>query len=134
MGALLMQTLARVNRTFKKKDAGLLVGYAPLADSLQQALSEYTQQDQQNRPLGRDAGEAVVLVKELLQAIEAMLAGFDWRALITPRRPKTYAIAATNTANYLRSPATPGNQVADGEEPLRSQFRQTAGRLTRNAA
>ena len=35
-GALLMQTLARVNRTFRGKDDGLLVGYAPLADNLQQ--------------------------------------------------------------------------------------------------
>ncbi len=130
-GALLMQTLARVNRTFKEKDAGLLVGYAPLADNLQQALAEYTQQDQQNKPLGRDTGEAVVLVMELLQGIETMLAGFDWRRLIVPRQPKSYAIAATATANYLRSPETPGNQVAEGEEPLRSQFRQTAGRLTR---
>ena len=130
-GALLMQTLARVNRTFKEKDAGLLVGYAPLADNLQKALSEYTQRDQENKPLGRQTGEAVVLVKELLIAIETMLAGFDWRRLITPRQPRTYAIAATATANYVRSPGTPGNQVAEGEEPLRSQFRQAAGRLTR---
>ena len=33
-GALLMQTLARVNRTFRGKTDGLLVAYAPLAESL----------------------------------------------------------------------------------------------------
>ena len=33
-GALLMQTLARVNRTFRGKEDGLLVGYAPLAENL----------------------------------------------------------------------------------------------------
>lgn len=130
-GALLMQTLARVNRTFREKGAGLLVGYAPLADNLTNALAEYTPRDQETKPLGRQAGEAVVLVKELLTAIETMLAGFDWRKLITPRQPKTYAIAATATANYVRSPGTPGNRVAEGEEPLRAQFRQAAGRLTR---
>lgn len=32
-GALLMQTLARVNRTFRGEQAGLLAGYAPLADT-----------------------------------------------------------------------------------------------------
>jgi len=41
-GALLMQTLARVNRTFRGKPAGLLVAYAPLVDNLTKALAEYT--------------------------------------------------------------------------------------------
>ena len=41
-GALLMQTLARVNRTFRGKQDGLLVAYAPLAENLHQALAEYT--------------------------------------------------------------------------------------------
>ncbi|HQV15355.1 MAG TPA: hypothetical protein PK620_10590, partial [Denitromonas sp.] len=43
-GALLMQTLARVNRTFKEKDAGLLVGYAPLADNLRRNITGDTLQ------------------------------------------------------------------------------------------
>ena len=33
-GALLMQTLARVNRTFRDKLNGLLVAYAPLVENL----------------------------------------------------------------------------------------------------
>ena len=41
-GALLMQTLARVNRTFRGKEDGLLVSYAPLVDNLGQALAEYS--------------------------------------------------------------------------------------------
>ena len=41
-GALLMQTLARVNRTFRGKPDGLLVAYAPLAENLDKALAEYT--------------------------------------------------------------------------------------------
>ena len=41
-GALLMQTLARVNRTFRGKQDGLLVAYAPLAENLHKALAEYT--------------------------------------------------------------------------------------------
>jgi type I restriction enzyme R subunit len=85
-GALLMQTLARVSRTFREKDAGLLVGYAPLADNLQKALSEYTERDQENQTLGRRSDEAVTLVKELLARIEGMLAGFNWRKLIVPRQ------------------------------------------------
>ncbi len=41
-GALLMQTLARVNRTFRGKPDGLLVAYAPLVENLNKALAEYT--------------------------------------------------------------------------------------------
>ena len=53
-GALLMQTLARVNRTFRGKQDGLLVAYAPLADNLNKALAEYTQDDQETKPVGPD--------------------------------------------------------------------------------
>jgi type I restriction enzyme R subunit len=38
-GAALMQALARVNRTFRDKHDGLLVGYAPLTANLYAALS-----------------------------------------------------------------------------------------------
>ena len=51
-GALLMQTLARVNRTFRGKQDGLLVGYAPLAENLSKALAEYTETDQAQKPVG----------------------------------------------------------------------------------
>ena len=50
-GALLMQTLARVNRTFRGKQDGLLVAYAPLAENLRKALAEYTE-----RPDNQAAG------------------------------------------------------------------------------
>ncbi len=51
-GALLMQTLARVNRTFRGKPDGLLVAYAPLAENLSKALAEYTETDQAKKPVG----------------------------------------------------------------------------------
>ena len=130
-GALLMQTLARVNRTFRQKNAGLLVGYAPLADNLQKALSEYTQRDQENKPLGRQAKDAVALVRELLAKIDLMLSGYNWRAKIVPGKAKSLLNAATGAVAYLRNPATPGNQVAEGEEPLSAQFRRASGQLAR---
>ncbi|MBO0854960.1 MAG: type I restriction endonuclease subunit R, partial [Nocardia sp.] len=48
-GALLMQTLARVNRTFEGKQDGLVVAYAPLAENLEKALAEYTITDRDER-------------------------------------------------------------------------------------
>ncbi|MBA3906069.1 MAG: type I restriction endonuclease subunit R, partial [Pseudonocardiales bacterium] len=130
-GALLMQTLARVNRTFRGKDAGLLVGYAPLADNLQRALAEYTQSDQAGKPLGRDVSEAVDLVHELLGEARAALAGFDWRSRIDRNLRQTFWRTAVAATNYLRDPATPGNQVEDDGERLTDRYRTLSSRLAR---
>ena len=130
-GALLMQTLARVNRTFRGKDAGLLVGYAPLAENLQTALDEYTETDQTERPVGRDIEEIATLVQHLLGLIRDELRGIDWRAMIVPGHRKSWFVAAMKTVNYLRSPSTPGNQVDEGEERLADRFRRLSGQLTR---
>ena len=64
-GAALMQALARVNRTFRDKQDGLLVGYAPLTENLYAALAEYTADDQRHQPLGRDIDEALAQVRDL---------------------------------------------------------------------
>ncbi|MFZ2178431.1 MAG: type I restriction endonuclease subunit R, partial [Rhodococcus sp. (in: high G+C Gram-positive bacteria)] len=68
-GALLMQALARVNRTFRGKQDGLLVAYAPIADNLAEALAEYTESDQETKPLGRDIEGAVDTAKNLITVI-----------------------------------------------------------------
>ena len=80
-GAALMQALARVNRTFRNKQDGLLVGYAPLTENLYEALAEYTARDQNTKPMGSDIDDAVAKVKDLLAVIgDEILSGYDWRA------------------------------------------------------
>ena len=128
-GALLMQTLARVNRTFRGKDSGLLVGYAPLVESLSAALAEYSPTDQAHRPVGRPADEAVELARTLLDQLRALVAGYDWRAKQVG--PKGWLKAATGLTAWLRNPQNPGNQVAEGGIGLAGRFRQLAGQLGR---
>ncbi|NMR20464.1 type I restriction endonuclease subunit R [Cellulomonas fimi] len=130
-GALLMQTLARVNRTFRGKQDGLLVAYAPLADNLARALAEYTAADQENKPIGRSVDEAVAVVEELLGRLREVLAGHDWRARLARPGPRAFISAVHSTVEYLRSPATPGNQPVEGEEGLGAQYRRLAGQLSR---
>jgi type I restriction enzyme R subunit len=130
-GALLMQTLARVNRTFRGKADGLLVAYAPLADNLTKALTEYTRADQERKPLGRDAEEAVALTEDLLGALGDLLSGCDWRAVLHGGGKRPFLQAAHRAVNYLRDPATPGNQVPEGEETLAARFRMLSGQLAR---
>lgn len=131
-GAALMQALARVNRTFRDKQDGLLVGYAPLTENLYAALAEYTADDQNTKPLGRDLDEAMSKVRDLLEVIgNVIFEGYDWRAKKAARSPRAFLNAVAGAVNYLRDPATPGNQVAEGEPTLGERFRAAAAKLAR---
>ncbi|WP_226758467.1 type I restriction endonuclease subunit R [Arthrobacter sp. SO3] len=131
-GALLMQTLARVNRTFRGKQDGLLVAYAPLAENLAKALGEYTQSDRANKPVGKNIDEAVVVARGLVESLRGLLAGYDWRDVLMKGGPKAFVSAATGAANYLRSPETPGNQpVGADEETLAAKYRRFSSQLSR---
>lgn len=130
-GALLMQTLARVNRTFKGKQDGLLVAYAPLADNLAKALSEYTVSDQEHKPIGRDIDEAVGIATELVAQIRDMLAGCDWQTVAGSGGSRAWRTAATTATNYLRDAANPLNAEELGPERLSARYRTATGQLSR---
>jgi type I restriction enzyme, R subunit len=131
-GAALMQALARVNRTFRDKPSGLLVGYAPLTENLYAALAEYTSDDQRTKPLGRDLDEAMARVRDLHDTIgNVILAGYDWRGAMAAKVRRPFLNAAAGAVNYLRDPATPGNQPAEGDPTLAERFRQAASTLAR---
>jgi type I restriction enzyme R subunit len=131
-GAALMQALARVNRTFRDKQDGLLVGYAPLTENLYAALAEYTANDQTTKPLGRDIEAALAKVRDLHDTIgNVILAGYDWRAKRAAKSSKAFINAVLGAVNYLRDPEQPGNQVEDGEPTLGDRFRKESARLAR---
>lgn len=94
-----MQTLARVNRTYRGKQDGLLVAYAPLADNLQKALAEYTRQDQERKPVGRNIDEAAALTESLVATIRQLLVGHDWRATLRAGGRQPFLRAAHATVN-----------------------------------
>ncbi|QWF81871.1 type I restriction endonuclease subunit R [Amycolatopsis sp. CA-230715] len=129
-GALLMQTLARVNRTFRGKQDGLLVAYAPLGDDLRRALGEYTENDQQKKPVGKTIEEVVALTTALIRQLEQLCSGYPWRKTMSDRK-NGFIYAVKGLTNYLRSPRTPGNQVEPGEESLGDRFRKLSSQLAR---
>lgn len=131
-GALLMQALARVNRTFRGKKDGLLVAYAPLADNLARALQEYTVSDQQNKPVGRNTEEAQELAFAYLEQIRPLLAGCDWQVSIAKGGARAWLTAATMATNFLRDPTR--NQVSADDDAASSpaaMFRKLSGQLAR---
>ena len=71
----LMQAIARVNRVFKDKPAGLVVDYIGIAQNLQAALGQYSASDRGQ--VGIDEGEAVAALLEKLDIVRAMFHGFD---------------------------------------------------------
>ncbi|MFD4294406.1 type I restriction endonuclease subunit R [Rhodococcus sp. NPDC058532] len=130
-GALLMQALARVNRTFRGKQDGLLVAYAPVADNLAAALAEYTESDRQSRPLGRDIDAAIDTAKNLLTKLGNILHGYDWKAKLREPGPQSYVRAALGAVDHLRDPRNPENQVGEGQETLAARYRKFSSQLSR---
>ncbi|GLY32524.1 type I restriction endonuclease subunit R [Kineosporia sp. NBRC 101731] len=131
-GANLMQALARVNRRFRGKQDGLLVGYAPLTDNLSKALREYSDRDRKDQTLGAEIDRAITEVKNELSTVKGLLAGCHWREwLADTGRPESRKRALRLTSNFLRDPKTPGNKVEPGEIPLSVRFKDSAARLDR---
>ncbi len=130
-GAALMQAIARVNRTHRNKQDGLLVGYAPVADRLREALAEYTSADQTQQPLGRDLDEMTSKVRTLHDIIVKLLADHDWRTVLRGGTKTAYKQALLGTVDYLSDPSRPGNTAPDGQLPRSARFRDAAARLER---
>jgi type I site-specific deoxyribonuclease, HsdR family len=72
----LMQAIARVNRVFRDKPAGLVVDYIGLAHSLKSALRQYSASDQANT--GVDEGAAIMALLERYEVVRDMYHGFDY--------------------------------------------------------
>lgn len=81
----LMQAIARVNRVFKGKPAGLVVDYIGIASDLKNALAHYSQSDQAQT--GVSETEAVAAFLDALDVTRQQLFGFDY-ALALDGSPK----------------------------------------------
>ena len=77
----LMQAIARVNRVFRDKPAGLIVDYIGIAQNLKSALGQYSRDDR--RHAGIDEAEAVAVMLEKYEIVCGMFHGFDYRKGLT---------------------------------------------------
>ena len=77
----LMQAIARVNRVFRDKPAGLIVDYIGIAQNLKFALGQYSREDQ--KYAGIDEAEAVAVMLEKYEIVSNMFHGFDYRTGLT---------------------------------------------------
>lgn len=77
----LMQAIARVNRVFRDKPAGLIVDYIGIAQNLKSALQQYSKNDQDNT--GVDEAQAVVVMMEKYEVVRDMYHGFDYASAMS---------------------------------------------------
>lgn len=77
-GAGLMQAIARVNRTFRDKPGGLIVDYIGIAQSLKDALADYspTDRDQAGVPIE----QVIEVMLEKYDVVVGILHGLDWNS------------------------------------------------------
>lgn len=83
----LMQAIARVNRVFRDKPAGLVVDYIGIAQNLKAALGQYSGDDREQT--GIDEAQAVLVLMEKYEVVRAMFrpdmaGGFDYRPVFDP--------------------------------------------------
>lgn len=94
----LMQAIARVNRVFRDKPAGLIVDYIGIAQSLKSALAQYSQRDQDTT--GVDEAEAIAVLLERYDVVRAMFGpqdgkgGFDYATALNGSPQERLAMMA----------------------------------------
>jgi type I restriction enzyme R subunit len=82
----LMQAIARVNRVFCDKPAGLIVDYIGIAQNLKSALGQYSNSDREQT--GIDESKAIRVLGEKYEIVKAMFrphapGGFDYRPALS---------------------------------------------------
>lgn len=94
----LMQAIARVNRVFKDKPGGLIVDYVGIAESLKEALKEYTESDQAQTAIDTDKAVELMLLK--YDVIQDMLYNLDYSKFNSDKKSERY-YTISNTMDYV---------------------------------
>lgn len=131
-GAPLVQAIARVNRTFHDKPAGLVVDYLGIAEDLKSALADYTKRDQDNQDLGQDLrAQAVPALVEEHEVVCTILGGYPWRQTLARGGDQAYLRAVAGTADWLLGyhPGLPESPCTKETPCLKCRFMARARRL-----
>ncbi|MEN2029938.1 type I restriction endonuclease subunit R [Staphylococcus hominis] len=97
-GHNLMQAIARVNRVFKDKPGGLIVDYVGIAESLKEALKEYTESDQAQTAIDTDKAVELMLLK--YDVIQDMLYNLNYSKFNSEKKSERY-YAISDTMDYV---------------------------------
>ncbi len=127
----LMQAIARVNRVFRDKPAGLVVDYIGIAQNLKSALGQYSRDDR--RHAGIDEAEAVAVMLEKHEIVSAMFHGFDCRkGLHGPPQERLAALAgAMEWVLDMQQRESARETTEEGRKRARRRFNDAVLALSR---
>ena len=94
----LMQAIARVDRVFRDKPAGLIVDYIGVAQNLKSALGQYSRNDR--RHAGIDKAKAIEVMLEKYEVVRDMFHGFDYRTGLTGS-PQERLVALAGASEWV---------------------------------
>jgi type I restriction enzyme R subunit len=125
----LMQAIARVNRVFRDKPAGLVVDYIGIAQNLKSALGQYA--DHGAEQVGIDEAEAVRVLMEKYEIVRAMFrpdtkGGFDYRpalsATATPQARLAIMAGAIDWVLTLQQADAAKEMTEDGKKRAHRRY------------
>ncbi len=127
----LMQAIARVNRVFRDKPAGLVVDYIGIAQNLKSALSRYSRNDRGH--VGIDKAEAVEVMLEKYEIVSAMFHGFDYRKGLagTPQERLAALAGAIEWVLEMQQRESAGESTEEGKKRAHCRFNDAVLALSR---
>jgi type I restriction enzyme, R subunit len=134
----LMQAIARVNRVFRDKPAGLVVDYIGVAQNLKNALDVYSPGDRDQT--GIDEEQAIRALMEKYEVVRAMFrpdtkGGFDYRPALAPgATPQSRLVIMAGAIDWvltLQQDAAVKEASEDGKKRAHRRYADAVTALSR---
>ena len=97
----LMQAIARANRKYKDKEAGLIVDYLGIGKELKDAVMQYTASGGKGKPV-LDQKEAIDKMMEKYEIVKDMFHGFDYKKFFKLEPKKRISIIPDAVDHILK--------------------------------
>ncbi len=127
----LMQAIARVNRVFRDKPAGLIVDYIGIAQNLKSALQQYSKNDQENT--GVDEAQAIAVMMEKYEVVRDMYHGFDYISALsgTPQERLSVMAGAIEWILDLQQKLAAKEKTKDGKKNAHRRYQDAVLALSK---
>ena len=127
----LMQAIARVNRVFRSKPAGLIVDYIGIAQNLKSALQQYSQHDQEQ--IGVDEAQAIAAMLERYEVVRDMYHGFNYLSALagTPHQRLAMMAGAIEWILDLQQRLAVAETTPDGKKRAHRRYQDAVLALSK---
>ncbi len=127
----LMQAIARVNRVFRDKPAGLIVDYIGIAQNRKSALQQYSKNDQENT--GVDEAQAIAVMMEKYEVVRDMYHGYDYASAMggTPQERLAMMAGAIEWILDLQQKLAAKEKTKEGKKSAHRRYQDAVLALSK---